>query len=519
MKTNGILVSAYLLLAATSSVFAQAPAPPPDTSAAGSTGVSKALREIDDRALPFLSKWTVCEAQVQKIVQQYFKTIGRDPGPDLGKISIMGEPKRNGRYEIYLVKCGSAVAVKKELDETMLQGVRDLLAQPVGEEGEEKYCHDFVSQSSVGGKVSSEIQQKVGIGENNFRMPTGGRQYISLSLFEQFLRVGATNWWIQNFVGNDALGLPFWHAGEGRVVAGRPLIDNPDNATRRVVPNLLKFHAGFSYRLTEDVETRSFLTNIIPPRRLNLNLDGRIVGGMQAFIPLGEDMKASVFGVNVNAELAFNRVPEDRAINQTQIAKPRDINRTIDEVGLLDRGFEVMNDLRNGVQQDPRNPNPLLGAPWVATFLRNTAQLTFFYSWWLDNEGSENPPDNIFRVDAGINYMEFQEAALVRRANDAGSPLFLRYNGVRGLNTIRPSSVLDWVFLKFEYRNETTFPFGASAQYSNQTLLLDGYFPVFGNWLYLEVKYARILRPLLPFEPPSSDYFMVSPVFRILIPR
>jgi hypothetical protein len=503
MKPFSIFAGAFFCVASTVAIAQQPtpPAAPADSSSTASGGLPKALREIDDRALPFLSKWSVCEPQVQKIIQQYFKTVGKEPGPDLAKISLIGEPKRNGKYELYMIKCGSATAVRKELEETMLGSVRDLLSEPVGPEGEEKYCHDFTSTAAVGGKNANEIQQKVGIGENNYRMPTGGRQYFSLSLFEQYLRVGSTNWWLQNVFGNDPAGYIWTQAGEGKILARRPLIDNYDNATRRVIPNILKFHLGYAYRLSDNVDTRRALANIFEARRLNVASEGRLVAGMEAFLPLGDDMKTSVFGVNVNLELPLSGVNELNAVDQTTYTK----------IPITDRNRRVV------VNSHPAGEVQLLDDTRTSPLLRTSGQVSFFYTWWLEVEGSENPPDNIFRADIGVNYLEVKETALVRSTSTGLH--YLAANDTRGLLTYRPENLLDWVYAKFEYRNETTFPFGASLTYSNQILAADFYFPLLGNWMYLEAKYAHIMRPTRDYEPARGFYFMISPVFRILIPR
>lgn len=520
MKTIRALCSAGMLVGMCAIyVSAQQPTPPPppptapaDTGNVG--GIPKGLTQIDDRAIPFLSKWTICESQVQKMIQGWFKnTLSRDPGVDLGKINIQGEPKRNGRFEIYRIQCGSAVAVRKEIDDMMLPAMKDLLAQPVGEEGEEKYCHDFTAQSAVGSKVGNEIQQKVGIGENNYRMPTGGRQYFSLSAFEQFLRVGATNWWLQNYIGNDASGYQFWHAGEAKVIARRPLIDNSDNTTRRVIPNLLKFHLGYAYRLNDIVDNKSLLGDLAPKRQLNISGQGRMVAGMEAFIPLGEDMRSSVLGVNVNLELPIARINESAVIDPTTYTKINLKNEAKGErleiIGPHPTG-EVEFPKKDGIVQD------FVTSP----LLRTSGQVTFFYTWWWEVEGSENPPDNIFRAELGVNYTEVQDVAIVRNIK-TGLHHFMQNNirgiGGPGLVNYRPESIMDWIFAKFEYRNETTFPFGASVQLSNQIFMADFYFPLFGNWMYLEAKYAVPIRDKRPYE--LSSYFMISPVFRILIPR
>lgn len=510
-------------------MWGQTPSPaspqPPDSNASG--GVPKAFQIIDDRAAPFLSRWTVCEAQVQKIVQQFFKTNGKEPGPDLAKISIWGEPKKNGKYEIYRIQCGSAIAVKKEIDEIMLQGVKDLIAEPVGAEGEEKYCHDFVAVSNVGGKVTSDIEKKVGIGENNFRMPTGGRQYYSISAFDQMLRVGSTNWWIQNSLGNDALGYPFWYAGESRITAMRPLIDNYDNSTRRVIPNLLKLSGGIVYRINDDVANPNpRLTDFLARRRLNMGPDPKITASFEGALPLGEDNKTNVFGARISADIPIQRINEG-----VQLAEPGTFSQlTFNPDHNIGRSERLqLNGNHPVTAQNPqfvtRRDGSGVDVPTITPILRAVAQASLFYTWWLEVEGSENPPDNIFRVDVGINYSEVVETAMIQTGAGQFAPRYLATansvaaanRGGRGLLTYTPQNVLDWMFIKFEYRNETSYPFGFSFQYSNQILMGTGYLPIFGNWLYLEAKYARVLRELRSYE--TADYFMISPVFRILIPR
>jgi hypothetical protein len=120
--------------------------------------------------------------------------------------------------------------------------------------------------------------------------------------------------------------------------------------------------------------------------------------------------------------------------------------------------------------------------------------------------------------------VEVQEVALVR--NRTNGQVFFNTSNIRpattggtGLSTYTPQNVLDWVYAKVEYRNETTYPFGMYAQYSNQILMAGAYVPLFGNWLYLEGKLGFVLRDRRPYEPDTGVYFMISPVFRILIPR
>ncbi|MCS6809112.1 MAG: hypothetical protein RML40_10135 [Bacteroidota bacterium] len=520
--------SVALIFANRLSVQAQVPSPTPTPdSSSASSGVPKALQILDERALPFLSRWTICEAQVQKIIQQFFKTNGKEPGPDLAKISVWGEPKKNGKYEIYRIQCGSAVVVKKEIDELMLQGVKDLIAEPIGQEGEEKYCHDFVNVSQVGGRISTEIEKKIGIGENNYRMPTSGRQYYSISAFDQMLRVGATNWWIHNSLGNDNIGYMFWYAGEARIIAMRPLIDNYENNTRRVIPNLLKLGGGVIYRIVDDVANPNpRFTDFLARRRLNMGPDPKITAFFEGTVPLGDDNRTSVFGARISGDIPIQRINESIPIGDastfSQLSFTPENNIGRNERLQLNANHPRFAENPQFVTR--RDPTSGVDVQTITPLLRTVAQATLFYTWWLEIEGSDNPPDNIFRIDAGINYSEVVETALIRTGGQFGPTYFATANSVspanrggRGLVTYTPQSVLDWIFLKFEYRNETSYPFGFSIQYSNQILLGTGYLPLFGNWLYLEAKYARVLRELRSYE--ASDYFMISPVFRILIPR
>jgi hypothetical protein len=413
----------------------------------------------------------------------------------------------------------------------MLQGVKDLIAEPVAPEGEEKYCHDFAAVSNVGGKVTTDIEKKVGIGENNFRMPTGGRQYYSLSVFDQMLRVGSTNWWIQNSIGNDNMGYHFWYAGEAKITAMRPLIDNYDNNTRRVIPNLLKLSGGVVYRLNDDVGSANpRLTDFLGRRRLNMGPDPKIAVSFEGVLPLGEDNKTSVFGARINLEQPL------QSINQNvPIGEPNSFSRlNFDADNGIARGEALQLRRTSGGSIHPRiSENPQfvtqrnssgVDVQTITPLLRTVAQATLFYTWWLEVEGAENPPDNIFRLDAGINYSEVTETALVQTGGQFGLVYFATPStveptrtSVRGLLNYTPQSFLDWLFVKFEYRNETSYPFGFSFQYSNQILLGTAYVPVFGNWLYLEAKYAYTLRDTRPYE--QRGWFMVSPVIRILIPR
>ena len=84
-----------------------------------------------------------------------------------------------------------------------------------------------------------------------------------------------------------------------------------------------------------------------------------------------------------------------------------------------------------------------------------------------------------------------------------------------GLKVYSPNELGDWVYMKAQYRNQASFPFGVSVQYSNQIFLGRVFIPIFGNWLYIDAKYATPLRGTHPFE--NQDFYMISPLLRITI--
>lgn len=111
-----------------------------------------------------------------------------------------------------------------------------------------------------------------------------------------------------------------------------------------------------------------------------------------------------------------------------------------------------------------------------------------------------------------MSYAEVQEAAYYQTDEFDN---FIDVNGIDGLRTWKPNEFGDWVYAKVEYRNQATYPFGGSIQYSNQILMGRLYLPLFGNWFYLEGKYSTPLRGVRPYE--IENFFMISPVLRLTI--
>ena len=158
----------------------------------------------------------------------------------------------------------------------------------------------------------------------------------------------------------------------------------------------------------------------------------------------------------------------------------------------------------------------------VVPVLRSTGQVTLFYNWWLDPK----VPENFFRLDVGLNYVEIQEWGYAPFGGRPGDdPVYTLTTSAAagkgpatGLQTYHPTSISDWMFLKLEYRSQSTFPFGLSAQYANNNLLVRAYVPLIGEWLYLEGKYATSLHSEVNLRPwEMRNFFLVSPVLRLNI--
>lgn len=516
------------------------PATSPSPSDTTFSGIPNAFKTLDPRVTPLLSLWQVLEPRVLKYIYDYCSTINKKPEPR-AKVFVQGEPVSatdpSKGHDLYEIRVGNVTLYQKELAEMKVaQGdLYALISKPLNEEGE-AYDHNFERRSSVGGKVSSGFERRIGVGENNFRMPTSGKQYYSLSVFDQMLRVGDTKWWLQNTIGNDNTGYMFWYAGESKLTAMRPLIENSEPTTRKVIPTLLKLSGGIVYRLNDNVaEPNARLSDFLRRRSLNMGQDPKIAVSFEGILPPSSDQQLypNVFGARINAEIPVQRINES-----VPISEPFSFSRlNFDESNGIGRAERLQllashPQFGENTQFVTNRTTGGIDVQTITPIMRTVAQASIFYTWWLerldaDGQPTDEPPDNIFRIDAGINYTEVVETALIQRTdpmNRTTSTYFATANNVtpsrgsvRGLLNYRPQSVLDWLFIKFEYRNETSYPFGFTLQYSNQIFMGTGYLPLFGNWLFLEAKYARVLRDLRPYESP--DYFMISPVFRILIGR
>jgi hypothetical protein len=329
------------------------------------------------------------------------------------------------------------------------------------------YCYQDVPVASAPSQAQIEAIT------NYLEMPTNTTHSYSLSAFEQTLKIGKEDgYWIRSVIGTEGAGMPFISAGEAKVMIQHPLYVNEDIATSKAIPNLLHFHIGMGYRLQD---TSNGALSFLPQRRLNAGYGGKGIFGFDFHAPFEPN-----FGITFHVEVPLQGIDTLKTIERATYAayfKP-----------------------------NPASPrDPLVVAPLV----RITGNTGLFYNWWLDPEN----PENYVRFDLGINYTEVREVALNRLGSDTGP--FVLNDKTDGLTFYHPNQFLDWLYAKVEYRNQSTFPFGLSAQYSNQIFLGRLYLPLLGQWLYLDARYSIPLRS--ESRPFDQSVFMISPVLRLNI--
>lgn len=450
------------------------------------------LRMIDTNIVKYFPRWRVCEKDLQIQVYETFKLLGYNPRAlDLNQVVVTAAPLRepNDPYTILLLECGSEKMTTTDIKSNISDDLQSLLSGAViysssgkAKKGDDNfkgtltYCYQDIPRSEPPTIAQSDAIV-------NYMQPTNVTHSVMLSVFEQSVKIGESGFWLRNMLGTDQAGYHFWSAGEAKTVLQRPLYINTDDATRTAIPYLINAHLGVGYRVTSGLTNTNSLFSFQQPRRLNAGPGGKFVGGLDFHLPSHPQ-----FGVSVNLELPFQRL-ENQGIDVGTYTwyQKEDVRKRDDFIDDSSR---------------------LVG---VAPILRSTGQITAFYNWWPDFDGN---PENYFRFDVGMNYTEVAEVALINPQSDYARTEFST-NMYEGLQTYHPREFADWLYAKVEFRNQSNYPFGFSAQYSNQYFLGRVYVPLFGTWLYLEGKYATPLRDARPFD--VKNFFMISPVLRVTL--
>ncbi len=420
------------------------------------------LKTIDPTLLPYFPRWAITEPNLQLQIMQSFILDGRPKeNLDMSQITITCAPIediKNPNYNILLIECGKEKLVASEV-EAKMRKLAVLISDP-----KRPYSYRDIPPSTP--PTQAEIAAIV----NYMDMPTNVTHSFSLSGFEQTLKMGNTDFWLRSIVGTEGAGYTFLSSGEAKILVQRPLYPNDDPETKRAIPNLLDFHVGMGYRITD---TSNGILSFIPARRLNVGRGGKGVFGFDMHAPFHPQ-----FGVSFHIEVPLSGVDSSRIIES--------------------RDYSVY-------YKPDQSGRPSIA---IAPLLRTTGQATVFYNWWLDPE----KPENFFRFDLGVGYAEVKEAQ--RIFDPKKNSYVIEDDNIRGLMFYHPVEAADWIFAKLEYRSQGVFPFGLSTQYSNQMLLSRCYLPLIGQWLYLDARYSVSLRSKESVRPYEENVFMISPVLR-----
>jgi hypothetical protein len=441
------------------------------------------LNTLNPELVKLFPRWVICDQDLAFRVYQAFLHLQK-PKSNLNeqKIEVLAAPRKEGLpFEILLITSGEESIGSVQIDDVMpeladfINGVKPFDPNFKGKDIR-KYCFVDVSPE----QPVSPTQANTIV---NYFQPTNVTQSISISLFEQSLKIGETGFWIVSEVGNDPIGYPFWTGGESKVKVRIPLgNENLDYNTKRDIPFDIYANLGYGYRISSGLKDKSSFLSWVSERRLNSGYGGKLIGGFDFLLPFHRNA-----GIHFNIELPTKKV-------ETSSIDPEDT--------------QFWKELRSDIVWD--DPNKAKTYKGVVPMLRGVGQLTVFYNYWLKENGL---PYHYFRFEAGIGYSEVREFASWR--DESVAVTYITVDSVSGLKTYKPNEFMDWVILKAEYRNQALHPFGFSLQYSNQTLLATGFVKIFGDWLFLEGKYSTPLRTARPYE--ISNFFLLSPVLRITL--
>ncbi len=447
-----------------------------------SQNVIDSLTTPDPNIRKYFPRWKVCENDIRIQIHQSFVVLGVDKSLlDMSNIEVIAAPRIDQYvpYDLLTITCGKATMNANVITSAIprlaeyLNGSVSFLNGYELYPPKRDYCYNEIAPETP----MDQTQAKAIL---SYMEPSNVDHSITVSLFEQTLKVGSSDFWLKNIIGNDPIGYPFWNSGEAKVVLKRPLYVNGNEESRDRIPNLINAQLGVGYRLesglySDEVNALSWVTR----RKLNSGPDVKIIAGFDFHIPFYPEI-----GISVNAEIP------------TQKLKNKDFDRTY-YASYNAASFPNLN----------YSPGEKSTDFAVVPFLRGSGQVALFYNWWLNKEKGEN----YFRFDLGISYFEVRE---MLSYFDGNKHTFTMTQDAEGLQLYKPNEFGDWVFAKVEYRNQAIFPFGMSVQYSNQILLGKLYIPIF-KWLYIEGKAAVPLRHFRYFE--NQTFFMVSPTLRITL--
>lgn len=419
------------------------------------------VETLDPSVEQLLPRWKILEADLKIKLAQIFQLDGKSVSASDTFVVTATFPK-NGSQDLLVVRVNDQLLINPSISGTST--IREYLGANLYQEIlARNYAYQAIPPATPITESGPERTYSV-------LYPTNSRQFIAISAFRQAVQIGTTGARIEHWIGTDEIGYHFWSSGQGKVFLNYPIIRlNDPDLRAKGVPDILTLNVGAAYRLKFGEVGNDGLSGLVAPRNLNGSLGGKILGHIDYRLP-----EANNFGFFFHAEVPFSR--RDTAT----------VSRT---------GVTILKELK-------ARPSILDSFNYNGYFLRNVVQGAVFYEDWL------NAYEHFFRISLGISYQD-----VLRMTNKTKDETSLDLS-LEPSQLYHPSEVQDWLYAKVEYLNQAGSPFGASAQLSNQNLLIQGFFPVIANWLFIELKYST---PLLrnnaePWE--RSSFFMASPILR-----
>lgn len=446
-------------------------------------GMLDALTTLDQDIVKYFPRWKICEPDLQIHIQSAFLGAGFDRSLlNLSDIEVLAAPGafdvEHGYFQILLISCGDAFMKTHQIEQYISSALKKKLTGEISYSGTgtgRTYCYKEVPL-----EIPVSTYQADAI--LDYLRPTDVYQAFSLSLFEQNVKIGNTGFWLTSRLGNDKIGYQFWSSGEGSIELQRPLYLNKDINTSRAIPYLMNAYLGGGYRITSGVDPSGSFFTWVKERTLNGAISGSLIAGLDFHLPIYPQA-----GFSVDVRLPVEDI-QTKSIEQHKWGS-YDLDPEVDYVSAY--GHEIIS---------------------IVPVSKASGHFGLFYNWWLDKRN----PENYLRFDLGISYSEVAEMGLYYTDKDTPNQVaHISNDNIEGLKTYKPSEALDWLYAKIEYRNQATFPFGASVQLANNNVLGRVWIPLLGDWLYVEMKYSTPIREARPYE--IKNFFMISPVLRLTI--
>jgi hypothetical protein len=274
------------------------------------------LTNPDPEIRKYFPRWRICETDLQIQIKQAFVIEGYDQKLlDISNIEVLAAPHNDptAPYDILLVSCGQVSMASNKLSGTMSRVIEYV-------SGKFSYKTNLDMIPTKREYCFLEIPPEVPMTKPmaaailSFMEPNNVTHAISLSLFEQSLKLGGTDFWIKSILGTDQIGYPFWASGEGKIVLKRPLYKNSDYKTYQRIPNLITAYLGGGYRITSGLDNSSSALSWVSSRKLNSGPSGKLIAGFDFNMPFFPEA-----GIQFNIELPLEKMKE-KSINQEDFA-------------------------------------------------------------------------------------------------------------------------------------------------------------------------------------------------------